>query len=1423
MKNSNYRIASLAIVLILLFGLMKWGELLSYSTFANQQPGRTQTADTYGKLPMSFELNQGQADPQVKYLARGRGYQVFLTDTEAVLALRIADSGLRIADLKDPSPKSQSSQSLLQSATHNPQSAIRNPQSRRLRLKLDGAKPAEQVIGVNPLPGKSNYFIGNDPRKWHTDIINYSRVEYRNVYPGISLAYYGTQQALEYDFIVAPGADPQAITVSFEGADRMELDSRGDLLLHLNGEVIYQRIPVIYQNIDGRRRNVSGRYFMKGERQIGIKVDGYDAARSLVIDPVLEYSTYIGGGGDDLGQSIKVDGGGNAYIAGVTAAADFGTKDALQGVSRGGLDAFITKINSNGTALIYSTYLGGSGDDAGNGITLDAEGNAYVVGYTTSTNFNTLNPLQASNRGIVDAFVAKINPAGSQLVYSTYLGSSSEDIGFAISVDAANNAYVTGYTAANDFNTRAPLQPAFRGGFDAFVAKLDPAGSALIYSTYLGGSEGDLGTGIIVDSAGNAYISGYTTSPDFNTKDPLQPTYRGGLDGFVAKIDAAGAALVYSTYLGGGNDDQCYGIALDATGSAYVTGTTSSTDFPTRNPIQNMRSGSSDAFVTRISASGADLLLSSYLGGSGSENGRGIFVDTQGNIYLTGDTTSTNFPNRNAIQAASRGSSDAFIARLVPGGSGIVFATYLGGSRTDTSYSIAVDGSGNIYITGATASLDFNTNNPLQSDNLGGMDAFVAKVTADGTQFAYSTYLGGSGNDLGLNLTVDVAGNTYVTGFTTAADFKVESPLQQTSRGNSDAFVAKINAAGSAFIYSTYFGGSGLDLGQDIAVDQAGNAYITGVTASADFSTRNPFQSTIRGGGDAFIAKLNATGTDLVYSTYFGGSSNDSGSSIAVDDGGNIYLAGSTGSFDLTTQSPLQPINRGEDDAFIAKINAAGTGLIYSTYLGGSRSESAFSMAVDGIGNAYVTGVTTSSDFNTSNPLQAANGGMLDAFVAKINNDGSALSYSTYLGGSGSDFGYGIAVDAAGNAYVTGSTSSTDFNTRNPLQAANRGIFDAFVTKINPEGSMLVYSTYLGGSNSDTAYSIAVDALGNAYLTGNTSSTNFPVKDATQSNNRGGIDAFVTSLDAAGGDLVFSTYLGGSGLDEGDSIALDSLRNIYVTGQTGSVNFPLANAVQGSASGGIDAFILKISMGGNVPGAAASVSAASFVGTELASESIIAAFGTGLATSTQSVSMLPLPTTLAGTSVKVKDSAGVERPALLFYISPTQVNYQLPEGTATGMAMVTITSGDGKVSTGTPLISSVAPGLFSANSDGLGVAAATAVRMKADGTQISEAVAQFDPVQNKFVTLPLDLGPEGEQVFLILYGCGIRFRSNLSAVLVKIGGVDMEVQFAGPQGFFVGLDQINIPLPRSLAGRGDLDINLTVDGKAANVVQVGFK
>jgi uncharacterized repeat protein (TIGR01451 family) len=490
-------------------------------------------------------------------------------------------------------------------------------------------------------------------------------------------------------------------------------------------------------------------------------VGAYDASRPLVIDPVLSYSTYLGGSFDDSASSIAVDAAGSAYVTGETNSTDFPTANSVDSAYGGGdSDTFVAKLNAEGTALVYATYLGGNTFSTGGavsgggglGIAVDAYGDAYVTGFTNSTNFPTANPLQpAYGGGVSDAFVAKLNAAGSALVYATYLGGSVFDACHGIALDAAGNAYVTGITASTNFPTANALQPAYGGGRDnAFVAKLNAAGSALVYATYLGGSDGigdngTTGTGLAVDTAGNAYVTGSTLGSFPTTANALQPSYgedklkSNNGDAFVAKLNVAGSALVYATYLGGNGRDQGYGIALDAYGNAYVTGLTTSTNFPTAGPLQPTGGddgfGTLDAFVAKLNAAGSALVYATYLGGKGADEGHAIALDGAGNAYVTGVTSSIDFPTADPLQPTGGdngfGLTDAFVAKFNAAGSALVYATYLGGTRADIGNGLAVDAAGNAYVAGLTNSTDFPTANPLQPGNdtngYGG-DAFVAKI-----------------------------------------------------------------------------------------------------------------------------------------------------------------------------------------------------------------------------------------------------------------------------------------------------------------------------------------------------------------------------------------------------------------------------------------------------------------------------------------------------------------------------------------------------------------------------------------------------------------------------------------------------------------------------------------------------------------------
>ncbi|HEV8132423.1 MAG TPA: SBBP repeat-containing protein [Acidobacteriota bacterium] len=516
------------------------------------------------------------------------------------------------------------------------------------------------------------------------------------------------------------------------------MDPQGDLLLHTAAGVIRQQKPVLYQEIDGVRKEISGGYLRKGKHQVSFQIAVFDANRPLVIDPVLFYSTYLGGGGDEQGNGIAVDTAGNAYVTGFTNSTNFPTTVGAFQTTLGSFeDAFVTKLNPTGSGLIYSTYLGGSDGDEGFAIAVDTAGNAYVTGTTLSTNFPvTLGAVQPTfGGGTFDAFVTKLNATGSGLVYSTYLGGSNGDHGRGIAVDTTGNAYVTGFTFSGNFPiTLGAFQTTQGGSYDAFVTKLNPAGSGLVYSTFLGGSGGDQGLGIAVDTVGNAYVTGATFSANFPiTPGAVQPTLSGHTDAFVTKLNPIGSTpLVYSTYLGGSSFDEGNGIAGDTAGNAYVTGSTASSNFPTTpGTFQTTLGSFEDAFVTKLDPIGSGLVYSTYLGGNGNDQGNRIVVDTAGNAYVTGATDSTNFPTTSGAFQTTFGGGDAFVTRVNPLGTGLDYSTYLGGSDIDFGFGIALDAlpNPNVYVTGITRSTDFlTTSGAFQTTFGGGIDAFVTKL-----------------------------------------------------------------------------------------------------------------------------------------------------------------------------------------------------------------------------------------------------------------------------------------------------------------------------------------------------------------------------------------------------------------------------------------------------------------------------------------------------------------------------------------------------------------------------------------------------------------------------------------------------------------------------------------------------------------------
>ena len=570
-------------------------------------------------LPLVFEPNLGQTTPETRYFSRGGSHALFLNAQESVLVLRSKDKS-----------------------------------TERIRMHLEGANRDAAIDAEARLEGHSNYMIGNDRSQWRTDVPHFGKVRYREVYPGIDLVYYGKEGLLEYDFVLAPEADPGRIRFRIEGARSVKLDAAGDLVLTLaNGETRHRK-PVVYQELAGGRRLVAGRYTLRGN-QVGFELASYDKTKPLVIDPVLSWSGYIGGVSADTGQAIAVDPQGNAYITGQTQSlTGFPTTNGFQTTHGGGgtvvTDAFVTKINAAGTAIAYSTYLGGDSLDTGQAITVNSAGEAYVTGNTNSTNFPTVNAYRATLNGALDGFIVKINASGN----------------------------------------------------------------AMLYGTYIGGSGADFATSLAVDGSGGMYVGGYTNSSDL-PNPPQGQSLSGSTDGYVMKLPAAGNQVAFSAYVGGSNTDFIFGLTLDTQLNIFVTGRTSSTNLPQTGTFQGGIGGKDDAFVSKLTNSGARVYWT-YIGGAENDIGRSIAVDGSGAAYITGDTASANFPvTAGSLQPTYGGTSDAFVLKLNPGGTALDFSTYLGGDNADIGFGIALNATGHVYVTGQTLSLNFPTGQLCQN------------------------------------------------------------------------------------------------------------------------------------------------------------------------------------------------------------------------------------------------------------------------------------------------------------------------------------------------------------------------------------------------------------------------------------------------------------------------------------------------------------------------------------------------------------------------------------------------------------------------------------------------------------------------------------------------------------------------------------
>ncbi len=767
-----------------------------------------QAVQNYGRLPLTFEANHGQAAGQVKFLSRGHGYTTFLTAGGMVLKLRASHV--------------ESSSNKNGSQTANSQSSTRAT----LQFRLIGANNNPQVVGEALQPGRVNYFIGKDPSKWNTNVPTYGRIRYKDVYPGIDLVYYGNHQQLEYDFAVAPGADPRKIQFQINGANQISLDEQGDLVLSVNGAKLHFQSPVVYQESNGKRTPVVGGYAMKDESHIGFQVSNFDASKPLVIDPV----------------------------------------------------------------LVYSTYLGGSGTDQPTGIAVDNSGNVYVAGYTDSADF-PLASLGSLPTNTDHVFVAKLDPTGSNLVYADYIGGNSDDYAVALVLDSANEVYVTGSTQSSNFPVVNAYQSQQPGPYTGFLSRISADGSALIYSTYLGGNNYDQPAGIAIDNSGEVMVAGYTQSLNFPVANAYQTTAQAnqggiyGTYGFLTKFSGDGSSLVYSTYLSGNSNVEeggcCWvspfstinAVAADSNGNAYVTGTTNTYNFPVTSgayaTTNNAQQNANVAFTSKFnSAGGLDYSTYFYDSSGYPVSTAAIAVDSTGSAYVTGSaysdstfpvtTTSICNPTNSGLAC-----SFAFVTKFNPTASGLTYSTFLGANNNATPESIALDANNDAYVLASSSSSSFAEVNGIEAYDSQD-DVMLVEIDPDGSSQLFATYIGGSGDDEPSGIAVDADGNMYVAGSTDSDDLPTtQGAFQTVTGGNTDAFIAKIGPASAPAVsltpYSLQFAAtavSSISQAQTVLLRNMGSAAlsISSITASGNFAETNDCGSSLAAASSCTIS-----------------------------------------------------------------------------------------------------------------------------------------------------------------------------------------------------------------------------------------------------------------------------------------------------------------------------------------------------------------------------------------------------------------------------------------------------------------------------------------------------------------------------------------------------------------------------------------
>ncbi len=728
----------------------------------------------FSRTAIRFEPNVGQFSSNVRFVARYPEGTLFLTEEGATF---------RVAPRNDPASKEAP------------------PAEVAFALSVAGSRPSHPQ-GESPLPTKASYFLGSDPATWRTGVSTYAAVRYPNILPGISLVFHGEHGQLEYDFEVAPGADPKPLLVSLDGAGALALDTNGDAIATVGTTSIVQKRPLVYQTSAAGNRTVDSAFRLDGPGALAFAIGDYDRSSTLVIDPEITFATLLGGSSQDSVAALAVAPAGFVTLTGNTRSVNFPVKLGLQTTYSGNGDAYVAKLRADGTAFDTVTYIGGTGVDYASGLAVGPSGDTFVLGVTDSTNFPLVAPTQAARAGAYDAFVLQLDPAATTLRYSTYLGGTANEIAGSIATDATGNAYVTGKTASADFPTVTPYQAALGGFEDGFFAKIAPLGASVVTASYLGGAAQEDITEVTLDATGNVFLGGHSGSPTFPATTVIgrPANERQSNDVFVAKLPPAATTITFATIFGSSGHDRLDGLAVDASGAIYMGGRTERNDFPVRSSNQAFGGGTADGFVTKLSPAGTTIEYSTYLGGPGEDYVRSLTIDASGTVYAIG-TAEAGFPTVRPVQAAYGGGVyDAFVAVLAPNGYAVPWSTYLGGPTIDYGAGIGLDATGSIYVAGSTFT-GFPTKAAIQATSAGSDEGWIAKLanpltltidptTVSPTQRARLFAFGGAGQSRsfafkqnGSGGTVDATSGAYVAGPTgnTTDTFEVRDSTGATA------------------------------------------------------------------------------------------------------------------------------------------------------------------------------------------------------------------------------------------------------------------------------------------------------------------------------------------------------------------------------------------------------------------------------------------------------------------------------------------------------------------------------------------------------------------------------------------------------------------------------------------------------------------